>query len=370
MILTRILSRHASVRAFSWSISNISSNSFAKKPCRPKFTQGAFVSTTALTAAALASSAYSEHNATFCEEKKLESISKEAIVHDTYGGITVYLDELQSSSFSAEEFSTILSKALEEWRQDQKRGIWLHIPTKYSHVISNCVDLGFEFQHATKGLVVMTQWLPDEHSRLPHGPTHQVGIGAVILHPITGEILAVQEKTGPAAKMKLWKMPTGLTDPGEDINVAAIREVKEEIGLDVIFDKIICIRQAHGGIFNQSDMFFVCLLKLSPKYVEMLEEGQSIPLVPQEDEIESAEWMDLEEFCAQPTWKGSPLYEEINNAIMRAAKESLLEDDKLSRIERNDGTTCNTQSKSNGLIAKTLPVGFRPGEQTVYLSKL
>lgn len=45
--------------------------------------------------------------------------------------------------------------------------------------------------------------------------THQVGIGALVVHPTSGKMLAVQERTGPAAKRKLWKMPTGLTDPGE-----------------------------------------------------------------------------------------------------------------------------------------------------------
>lgn len=44
--------------------------------------------------------------------------------------------------------------------------------------------------------------------------------------------MVVQERSGPGAAKKLWKIPTGLTDPGEDIDDAAIREGKEEIGLD------------------------------------------------------------------------------------------------------------------------------------------
>jgi 8-oxo-dGTP pyrophosphatase MutT (NUDIX family) len=65
-----------------------------------------------------------------------------------------------------------------------------------------------------------------------------VGIGALVIHPVTGKMLAVRERTGPAAKAKLWKMPTGLTDPGEDIAVAAVRELREETGLDCVFDKM------------------------------------------------------------------------------------------------------------------------------------
>jgi 8-oxo-dGTP pyrophosphatase MutT (NUDIX family) len=336
-----------------------------------KTNRAAFMSTTALTAAAIATSAYNENNSTICEDNnKLESFSQEALVHDTYGGITLYLDKI-NTSFTADEFSKVLSKSLDEWKQEKKRGIWLHIPTELASVVPYCAALGFEFQYATKGLLVMTQWLPDEHSRLPHGPTHQVGVGAIILHPTTGQMLVVQEKMGPAAKRKLWKMPTGLTDPGEDINTAAIREAKEETGLDVDFDRVICIRQAHGGIFNQSDMFFVCLLKLAPKYMEMLNDGKSIPLIPQEEEIEKVQWMDLEDFCGQDLWRGSPLYQEMNNAIVRAVNDSIRETKGIVDLKNKEYGDCKSSDLYHcGFIAKSLPVGFRPGEQTIYLSKL
>jgi len=75
-------------------------------------------------------------------------------------------------------------------------------------------------------------------SRLPDGPTHQIGIGALVIHPVSGKMLAVRERSGPAARAKLWKMPTGLTDPGEDIAAAAVRELKEETGLDCVFDRM------------------------------------------------------------------------------------------------------------------------------------
>jgi hypothetical protein len=63
-----------------------------------------------------------------------------------------------------------------------------------------CTNLGFDFQFAEKGQLVLTKWLPtDGESRLPNGPTHQVGIGGLIFHPVTGKMLVVQEKSGPAA---------------------------------------------------------------------------------------------------------------------------------------------------------------------------
>ncbi len=191
-----------------------------------------------------------QSDATLCDEgsdsnSNSDIFPEESLKHDTYGGITINVDALESSSLDEHKFVTTLKNSLQQWKQNGRRGIWINIPTKYSSIVPICTEMGFEFQYAKKGLLVMTQWLPEnEESRLPHGPTHQVGIGAVILHPITGKMLVVQEKTGPAAKRKLWKMPTGLTDPGEDVVDAAIREAKEEVGLDVEFDRIICMRQA------------------------------------------------------------------------------------------------------------------------------
>jgi len=47
-------------------------------------------------------------------------------------------------------------------------------------------------------MLILKQWLPDTPSRLPLGPTHQVGVGALILDD-EGKMLVVQEKSGPAA---------------------------------------------------------------------------------------------------------------------------------------------------------------------------
>ncbi len=147
-------------------------------------------------------------------------------------------------------------------------------------------------------------------------------------------------------------MPTGLTDPGEDIVDAAIRETKEETGLDVTFDKILSMRQAHSvGSFKQSDLFVICQLKLSSKYDKELEETNDIQLLPQEEEIAMISWMDVNEFSDQELWQSSPLYKELNECIHLAVKQEGKKD-----------------QLNYGLTAKTLPLGYRSGEQTVYLS--
>ena len=171
-------------------------------------------------------------------------------------------------------------------------------------------------------------------------------------------------------------MPTGLTDPGEDIVDAAIRETKEETGLDVTFDKILCMRQAHNsGTFQQSDLFVVCQLKLSSRYDEDLKAAREIELKPQEEEIASIAWMDVEDFANQELWQSSPLYKELNDCIHLAVKsydDATTTTTNMRYGDNGDNYSsqeahCSPQS-NYGLIAKTLPLGYRSGEQTVYLS--
>ena len=242
-------------------------------------------STAAASASLSTAAAILDDEVALCEtEKEANVFPEEALTYDTYNGVTIKLEEIyngdETQSFDPVAFSNTLQHSLQTWKKEGRRGIWIHIPTSCSAAVPICTEMGFEFQFAKNGLLVMTQWLPEEQdSRLPHGPTHQCGVGVIVLHPITHEMLVVQEKTGPAAAKKLWKMPTGLTDPGEDIVDAAIREAKEETGLDVEFDRIMLVRQAHGGLFNQSDMFFVCLLRLAPKYEEDLKNGIEVPQI-------------------------------------------------------------------------------------------
>jgi len=323
-------------------------------------------------AASIAGVGLFENDTTACAA---DIFPEEALNYDTYSGVTIDLNILitDGEKLDAAAFASKLQDSLSLWKEEGKRGIWLNIPTSCSDVVPHCTELGFEFQFAKKGLLVMTQWLPeDSHSRLPHGPTHQVGIGAVILHPVTGQMLVVQEKNGPAAAKKLWKIPTGLTDPGEDIVAAAIREAKEETGLDVSFDRIICMRQSHRAV---SDMFFVCLLHLAPKYKEGLEKGVEVPLVPQEEEIAEIAWMSLDDFAAQDVWQGSPLYEELNGAMRRVANSVFNESKKEAakgshNTDENGCADAKEDSSHCGLVAKTLPVGWYPGNQTIYVSRL
>lgn len=134
-----------------------------------------------------------------------------AIKHDTYNGVTLDVTKVPQladvSATNSSTFGEMLSNALKIWSDEGRRGIWIRIPTSHAHLIGSATELGFDFQHAEPGTCVLTKWLPkDTESRLPNGPSHQVGVGVLVLHPLTGKMLAVQERTGPAAARKLWKV--------------------------------------------------------------------------------------------------------------------------------------------------------------------
>jgi 8-oxo-dGTP pyrophosphatase MutT (NUDIX family) len=134
---------------------------------------------------------------------------------------------------------------------------------------------------------------------------------------------------------KLWKMPTGLLDPGEDVGEAAVRELKEETGLDGKLERILSIRQAHSE-GRASDLFFVCKLRL--------DDLNQTPKL-QKEEILELQWMNPTEYSEQELWRESPVYQELNASIMRAA-----------------------QHDTAGMVQVTLPVGFREGTNSLFMS--
>jgi 8-oxo-dGTP pyrophosphatase MutT (NUDIX family) len=68
---------------------------------------------------------------------------------------------------------------------------------------------------------VITEW-----SRQTGCPTWNFSL-VVVQHP-DGRFLAVHESRGRG-----WWLPAGFVDPGDDLMSAAIRETKEEAGIDV-----------------------------------------------------------------------------------------------------------------------------------------
>jgi 8-oxo-dGTP pyrophosphatase MutT (NUDIX family) len=296
------------------------------------------------------------------------------LTYDHYNGVTVHLDHIHHDDFSlnAAAVQARLGNALAEWTKQGRKGIWIHLRNNQSELVPVVCNHGFQFHmvqqssavNCNSNILVLSKWLlsnTNTPSRLPRGPTHQVGVGCVVWNPLDAtQLLVVQEQSGPAAALNLWKLPTGLADPGEDVHAAALREFKEETGIALVaFDGILAVRQVHPFVGTQrrcgtstptttprsvSDLFFVCQLRLLDDINTDVTTFQPCP-----DEIAGLQWMSASEYCAQDAWQSSPAHVALNQAICAAQSEQ-------------------SQSEQWLLRAHVLDGGLDRGVQAVYMS--
>ncbi|XP_040946548.1 nudix hydrolase 8 isoform X9 [Gossypium hirsutum] len=93
-------------------------------------------------------------------------------------------------------------------------------------------------------------------------------------------------------KKGIWlKLPVEKSDlvpvavKSEEIYAGAVREVKEETGIDTEFLEVVAFRHVHNVAFEKSDLFFICMLK-----------PLSTRIIVDVHEIQAAKWMPLIEF--------------------------------------------------------------------------
>ena len=204
---------------------------------------------------------------------------------DTYGGVIIDSSDLPDN---IDEFRAALRCSLTELGcKGCDKAFWIRIPTSSIEFVPACIrEFDFYIHHAKQDYVMMVKWThPTKSNPIPPPSTHQVGVGCAIDRG-DGYIILVKERTGPASVGSgIWKLPTGLVDPTEDVCQAAIREAKEETGLNCRFASVVAFRQSHGGspvLGACSDLFFVCLLY-------RINENQEV--VMQESEIQNIMWV-------------------------------------------------------------------------------
>lgn len=231
---------------------------------------------------------------------------------DMFNGVLVDADDLPSG---ADDFQRRLAHSLTVWRREARRGVWLRLRAEQAAagLVQVAVRLGFAFHSIThSGALQLTLWLPDEPSTLPRGPHTSVGVGAFVLHPDGDRVLVVKERVG----VKLWKMPTGLVEAGEEIDEAARREVLEETGVATDAScRIAAFRSQHGALNatgEASNLFFVVVLRALHTAIRL-----------QESEIADARWCTFAEFAKM---SGSPrgVYGALNGAALAVAQSSEL----------------------------------------------
>ncbi|MED6134740.1 nudix (nucleoside diphosphate linked moiety X)-type motif 8 [Stylosanthes scabra] len=215
---------------------------------------------------------------------------------DEYGGVVIDPDRLPTNPAV---FARALHSSLSHWKKMGKKGIWLKLPIEKSDLVPVSVKEGFQYHHAEPGYVMLTYWIPEGPCMLPANASHLVGVGGFVINE-NNEVLVVQEKHCSPEIHGLWKIPTGFILEAEEIYTGAIREVKEETGIDTEFIEVIAFRHAHNVAFDKSDLFFICMLRALSSKIDV-----------DDHEIEAAKWMPLVDFVKQPLIQEDSMFKKI-----------------------------------------------------------
>lgn len=241
---------------------------------------------------------------------------------DKYGGLVIDVESLPTNT---SVFVDSLNHSLAQWRTQGKKAVWLKLTIENSYLVDPAIKAGFIYHHAEPTHVMLVTWLSKEQSTVPANASHQVGIGAFILND-KQEILAVQERSGVFQGAGIWKMPTGSVNQGEDIFSGAIREVKEETGVDTEFVDVIGFRQSHAAAFGKSDIFFLCVLRPVTSEITV-----------QDSELTAVKWMPIAEFKDQTYLKQRKLLKKMLEVCLATTTESGYKGFKIEDVQAGTG---------------------------------
>ncbi|KAH9329952.1 hypothetical protein KI387_002060, partial [Taxus chinensis] len=234
---------------------------------------------------------------------------------DRYDGVVVEIQN-ENENNDAARFASSLKASLSQWTRQGKKGAWIKVAIEQAKILPALIQEGFWYHHAEASYVMLVYWIPTQSlpCTIPANASNQVGIAAFVFNA-QGEVLVVQEKYGPYKDSGLWKMPTGRVEQGECINKGAVREVKEETGIETEFVEVVGFRDGHNAAFGKSDLLFVCMLK-----------SLSSEILMEDTEICAAKWMAMEEFVAQPKNQQSKVLKDMVDVCVARITENQEDD--------------------------------------------
>ncbi|KAE8075512.1 hypothetical protein FH972_014221 [Carpinus fangiana] len=208
------------------------------------------------------------------EDERVQRGELLSSVDDLYGGVRV---NMEHHPMDSKAFTTLLKASISHWKLQEKRGVWIKLPIEQVNLVEAAVKEGFRYHHAEPDYLMLVYWIPETTDTLPANASRRVGIGAFVMNS-KREVLVVMEKGGRFKGTGVWKFPTGVVNEGEDICTAAVREVKEETGIDAEFVEVLAFRESHNSFFSKSDLFFVCMMQ-----------PRSFDIQKQDHEVEAAQ---------------------------------------------------------------------------------
>jgi len=184
---------------------------------------------------------------------------------------------------SVDKFRRHLDDAIVHWHRSGIRPITAKIRKEESHHIPALIGAGFEFHHAQPGYVYLKRWLAEEEpDSFPAYANHYLGVAGFVVDEESDEMLVIKERFAPKP---MWKLPGGTADSGEDLHQIAIREVKEETGIETEFVGVVCFRHMHNFRYGCSDFYFICHLRPITKEIKI-----------DESEILDCCWMKVDDY--------------------------------------------------------------------------
>lgn len=162
---------------------------------------------------------------------------------------------------------------------EDKKLLWIKLPIIKSDFIPILTKYDFVFHHCNEEDITLLKKLSIDPI-IPTARNHTLGVGVVVINE-DNEILLIKDRLG-----KRYKLPGGYIDDDENISTAAVREVKEETGIDVEFTSIIALGHFKPLQFGESNLYVGCTAKAFSKKINIIDDY----------EIIEARWMDLDEF--------------------------------------------------------------------------